>query len=208
MYGIALWRVAIRSLPLPGCFSFQSPQHSAPPGVEGGDDLKTLIHPLHHDLHLSVLFSLLLQLDYIEIHGPLTRYVKLWDAHAPGMPGTFFPPPTSKETVNKRPGMHYGTCVTHVPWYMSGSLIHGGGENVPEYSRRMRNPQFYVSGKRPMSLTLKSPNRDITISIQRTVHNSFCRPIILAPFNHNPFAQYDDGGHEQNQLPKTDASLQ
>ena len=28
-------------------------------------------------------------------------------------------------------GMHHGTCVTHVPWYMSGSLTCGGGENVP-----------------------------------------------------------------------------
>ena len=29
------------------------------------------------------------------------------------------------------PGMHHGTCVTHVPWCMSGSLTLGGGENVP-----------------------------------------------------------------------------
>ena len=29
------------------------------------------------------------------------------------------------------PGMHHGTCVTHVPWCMSGSLTCGGGENVP-----------------------------------------------------------------------------
>ena len=29
------------------------------------------------------------------------------------------------------PGMHHGTCDTHVPWCMSGSLIRGGGENVP-----------------------------------------------------------------------------
>ena len=29
------------------------------------------------------------------------------------------------------PGMHHGTCVTHVPWCMSGSLNRGGGENVP-----------------------------------------------------------------------------
>ena len=33
-------------------------------------------------------------------HEPLTRYVKLRVAHAPGMPGTFFPPPTSKETAS------------------------------------------------------------------------------------------------------------
>ena len=27
--------------------------------------------------------------------------------------------------------MHHGTCVTHVPWCMSGSLTCGDGENVP-----------------------------------------------------------------------------
>ena len=29
------------------------------------------------------------------------------------------------------PGMHRGTCVTHVTWCMSGSLNRDGGENVP-----------------------------------------------------------------------------
>ena len=29
------------------------------------------------------------------------------------------------------PGMHHGTCVTHVPWCMSGSVTRHGGENVP-----------------------------------------------------------------------------
>ena len=38
-----------------------------------------------------------------------------------------------KPLVND-PGMHHGTCVTHVPWCMSGSLTRGGGENVPGIS--------------------------------------------------------------------------
>ena len=29
------------------------------------------------------------------------------------------------------PGMHHGTCVTHVPWCMPGSLTCGDGEHVP-----------------------------------------------------------------------------
>ena len=33
-------------------------------------------------------------------HGPLSRYVKMLVAHAPGMTGTFSPPPTSKETAS------------------------------------------------------------------------------------------------------------
>ena len=54
------------------------------------------------------------------------------------MSGTFSPPRTSKETYRQRsrraslwvsdPDMHHGT---HVPWCMSGSLTHSGGENVP-----------------------------------------------------------------------------
>ena len=43
-----------------------------------------------------------------------------------------------------------GTCVTHVPWCMSGSLTRGGGEKCSRHSWRMRNLQFCVSGKRPM----------------------------------------------------------
>ena len=29
------------------------------------------------------------------------------------------------------PGIHPATCVTHVPWWMPGSLIRSGRENVP-----------------------------------------------------------------------------
>ena len=46
--------------------------------------------------------------------------VKLRDAHAPGMSGTFSPP----QRVSN-PDMHHGTCVTHVPWCMPGSLTSG-----------------------------------------------------------------------------------
>ena len=43
----------------------------------------------------------------------------------------------------------YAGNVTQVPWCMSGSITRGGGENVPG-TRRMRNPCFYISGKRPI----------------------------------------------------------
>ena len=87
------------------------------------------------------------------IHGALARYVKLWVAHAPGMPGMFSPSPRVSD-----PGMHHGTCVTHVPWCMPGSLTGGflwsrWREKRSRHSRCMRNPQFYVSGKRPMLLS-------------------------------------------------------
>ena len=45
---------------------------------------------------------------------------KFAGAHAPGMPGTCSPSPQVSD-----PDMHQGTCVTHVPWCMPGSLTSG-----------------------------------------------------------------------------------
>ena len=36
-----------------------------------------------------------------------------------------------REPLVSDPGMHHGTCLTHLPWCMSGSLTCGDGENVP-----------------------------------------------------------------------------
>ena len=88
-------------------------------------------------------------LDFIPIppHGPLTRYVKLRVVHAPGMLGTFSPPPTSKEPLFSDPDMHDGTCITHVPWCMLGSLTSGGGENVHDIAGVCATCNFtYLAG--------------------------------------------------------------
>ena len=83
-------------------------------------------------------------------HGPLSRYVKLRVAHAPGLLRAFSPPPRVSY-----PDIHHGSCVTHVPWCMPGPLISGfpwsrrwGKRSW--HSRRMRNRPFCVSGKRPI----------------------------------------------------------
>ena len=65
------------------------------------------------------------------VQRPLITCGKLQVAHAPGMPGTFSPPPRVSD-----PNMHHGTCVTHVPWCTPGSLNSGflwrrWRENVP-----------------------------------------------------------------------------
>ena len=66
-----------------------------------------------------------------EAHGPLTRYAKLRVAHAPGILGTFSCHRLQRKPLVSDPGMHHGTCVTHAPWCMSGSLTRGDGKNVP-----------------------------------------------------------------------------
>ena len=84
-------------------------------------------------------------------NGPLIRYVKLRVAHAPGMPGTFSPLSNSMETVVSDPGMHHGTCVTHVPWCMSRSLTRGGGENVPGIPGAWATRNFAYLARGPWS---------------------------------------------------------
>ena len=88
-------------------------------------------------------------------NGPLTRYAKLWVAHAR----------ECRERFPRRasdPDIHHGTCVTHLPWCMPGSLTSGflwrrwRGKRS-RHSRRMRNPQFCVSGKRPIMRNLSHP---------------------------------------------------
>ena len=39
--------------------------------------------------------------------------------------------PLQMKSLISDPDMHHDTCVTHMPWCMSGSLTCGGGENVP-----------------------------------------------------------------------------
>ena len=85
-------------------------------------------------------------------HGPLARYVKLRVAHAPGMLRMFSPSPRVGD-----PNMHHGTCETHVPWCMTGSLtscflwIRWRGKRS-RHSRRMRNPQFIHLARGPWDM--------------------------------------------------------
>ena len=101
---------------------------------------------------------------------------KITGAHAPGMPGTFSPPPQVRD-----PDMHLGKCVTHVPWYIPGSLTSSflWSRRVGKrfrYSRRIGNPKFYVSGKRPMTKGVDSwhprPVDMTKVPYQPTVHTS------------------------------------
>ena len=93
------------------------------------------------------------QFCYRLIHRPLTRYVILWVAHAPGMPGTFSPSPTSKETASKR-ARHASHHARHARAVMHVGLANPAAGKRSRHSRGMCNPQFYVSGKRLMQSAL------------------------------------------------------
>ena len=106
----------------------------------------------HFERHM-LLKAILMEgrdLHLVILHGPLTSYINLWVGHVPGMLGTFFLPPTSKETASYR-FRNASRHVRHVRVVMHvriGNLPWQGKRS--RYSQHMCNPQFYLSDKRPI----------------------------------------------------------
>ena len=93
------------------------------------------------------------------LNGPLTRYVKLQVVHARECRGRFPRHGFQRKPLVSDPGMHHGTCVTHVPWCMSEPLTPRRRVKRSRHTRRMRNPQFYVSGKRPVETSAQGSHK-------------------------------------------------
>ena len=64
--------------------------------------------------HVYQLFSMISVDRAISSYGPLAWYVKLWVTHAPGMPGTFSPPPTGKRYLHAPAHVRQARAVMHV----------------------------------------------------------------------------------------------
>ena len=92
----------------------------------------------------------------------------------------FSPPPRVGD-----PDMHHGTCVTHVPRCMPGSLTSGyvwyrwWGKRS-RHSRRKRNLHFYVSGKRPIGCVPDKWQRSINVYITKNYFAEYVTYIINA----------------------------
>ena len=84
-------------------------------------------HPIHHKWEWVM--GCLLWVKWVSC-----QIRKIAGAHAPGMPGTFSPPPQVSD-----PDMHHGMCVMHVLWCMPELLTSGF-----LWSRRVEktNPAF------------------------------------------------------------------
>ena len=108
----------------------------------------------------------------VDLYWSLARYVKLRVTHAPGMPGTFSPPSRISD-----PDTHHGTCVTHAPWFMSGSLTSGflwsqwRGKRS-QHSWHMRNLQFYVFLRAGDGFYTWHQNTDVYFMAMYKIHPS------------------------------------
>ena len=77
----------------------------------------------------------------LESHGLLAIYVKLWVAHAPGMPGTFSPPPRLSD-----PDMHHGMCMKSV-----------AGKMFPAFPGAWATRNFTYLVRGPLSICMANP---------------------------------------------------
>ena len=75
------------------------------------------------------------------------------------------------------PGMHHGTCVTHVPWCMSGSLTRAGGENVPGIPGACATHSFTYLSRGPWNMCSDPIERYYTLTIKEL---EVCWPPSLA----------------------------
>ena len=74
------------------------------------------------------------------------------------------------------PGMHHGTCVTHVPWCMTGSLTHSGGKNVPGVSGACATRNFTYLVRGPWQWKQNIPMQSPFVSFTMTVlHHIYTR---------------------------------
>ena len=85
-------------------------------------------------------------------HGPLTRYVKLRVAHAPGMPGTF--PPTAEFKGNRE--LAIPACITARTWRTCRDACRDclpavAGKTFPAFPAHA-HPQLYVFDKKPIAV--------------------------------------------------------
>ena len=54
-----------------------------------------------------------------------------------------------RKPLVRDPGMHHSTCVTHVPWCMSGSLTRGGGEKFSAFPAHSQTCRFTYLARVP-----------------------------------------------------------
>ena len=75
-----------------------------------------------------------------------------------------------RKPLGKDPGMHHGTCVTHVPWCMSGSLFSRGRENVPGIPGACATRNFTYLARGPW---LVACLKQISVNIESKYHSIY-----------------------------------
>ena len=106
---------------------------------------------------------------------------------------TFPQPWLQRKPQVSDPSMYHGTFVMHAPWYMSGSLIRGGGENVPGIPGACVTRNFTYLARGPWPQRKYNMNQIFISVLQRNhvVPHPVCYSWVLymyqdsvGPYNH------------------------
>ena len=80
------------------------------------------------------------------------------------------------------PGMHPGTCVTHVPWCIPGSRTRSGGENVPGIPGACAVRDFAYLARGPWRFSLTGRCMDVTPTCDVRAEVLCVSPYVWGPF--------------------------
>ena len=87
-------------------------------------------------------------------NGPLTRYVNCGLRMRRECRERFPRYRLQRKALVSDPVMHHGTCVTHVPWCMSGSRTCDGGENLPGIPGARATRKFTYLARGPWDISI------------------------------------------------------
>ena len=126
-----------------------------------------------HNTHLST--GLRTLITRISGQWASCKIRKMTGCSCAGNEENVFPPPTSRKQLFSDTGMHHGTCVTHAPWCMAGSLTCGGRQKVPG-ACATRN--FTCLARGPWYIRMRPYHSAILLKLwmqHRHAHYSCCR---------------------------------
>ena len=83
-----------------------------------------------------------------------------------------------RKPLDGDPGMHHGTCVTHVPWCIPESLTRGGGKNVPGIPGACATDSFsyLIRGTLLVFWSTWHHTNDIKVVFQYPIRHPIVRP--------------------------------
>ena len=86
-----------------------------------------------------------------------------------------------KKLLVNDPGKHHDTCVTHVPWCMSGSLTRDDGENVPGIPGACATCNLTYLARCPLLHCQRSTIGDYVIILHQFTTNCCCNQMKTEP---------------------------
>ena len=91
------------------------------------------------------------------------------------------------------PAMHRGTCVTHIPWYMSGSLTLGCGENIHGIPGACATRNFTYLARGPLHQMSGILYRTSSLVYQNKDGHGFV--LLISVADNNLLSKYDSLTH-------------